>query len=149
MTETLTQTIPVTVTVTHEIPVERIKDLLCNAIEGGSNYWCNTMDRMGGITREQANYRHDVPFVEGGWLQIIEDEPGMPESQPVPTRYYEDIDGKRTECYRLDLEAIKKGLNVFAEKCPHQFADFIAENDDAETGDCFLQCILFGHVIYG
>ena len=130
MTETLTQTLPVTVTVTvtHEIPVERIKDLLCNAIEGGSNYWCNTMDRMGGITREQATYRQDVPFVEGGWLDVRDDDGGK---------------------HRLDLDAIKKGLNVFAEKCPRHFADFIAENDDAETGDCFLQCILFGEVIYG
>jgi len=128
MIETQTQTFPVTVTVTHEISVERIKDLLCTAIEsGGSNYWCNTMDRMGGITRAQATYRQDVPFVEGGWLDVRDDDGGK---------------------HRLDLEAIKKGLNIFAEKCPTHFADFIAENDDAETGDCFLQCCLFGDVIY-
>jgi len=115
-----------------KVTVQNVKDLLCNAIEGGSNYWCGTMDRKGGITRAQAEYRHDVPFVPGGWLEVCEDE--------------EEGGGRKV---RLDLEAIKKGLTVFAEKCPRQFADLLQENADASTGDCFLQCCCFGEVIYG
>lgn len=128
-TTDIVATIPVPV----QITVERVKDLLCNAIEGGSNYWVDTLDRMGGITREQAEYRQDVPFVEGGWLELVEGE--------------EDC-GKGRK-FRIDLEAIKKGLTVMAEKYPKAFADFINENDDAETGDIFLQCICFGEAIYG
>jgi hypothetical protein len=119
---------PVTVTLTHEISESRIRDLFCNAIEGGSNYWCNSMDRKGNISREQAPYRQDVPFVEGGWLDVRDDDGGK---------------------HRVDREAIVKGLKTLAEKYPKHFADFLSENDDAETGDVFLQCICFGEVIYG
>jgi len=58
----------------------------------------------------------------------------------------EDDDGAE---YRLDLEAIRKGLRVMADKFPKHFGDVLDENDDAETGDVFLQCCLFGDVIYG
>lgn len=126
-TDTLT-----TIAVPQNITVQRIKDLLCCAIEGGSNYWCETMDRKGGITQKQAEYRQDVPFVEGGWLEVVP---------------YED-DGKGKK-FRLDLDTIKKGLTIFAEKYPRHFGDFVQENDDAETGDVFLQCCCFGEAIYG
>jgi hypothetical protein len=116
------------VTVTKNIKEQDIKDLLCNAIEGGSNYWCNFMDRMGGISPKVAPYRQDVPFVEGGWLEVVDEE------------------GK---AYRLDRAAIEKGMNIFADKYPKHFADFINENADATTGDVFLQCCVFGEAIYG
>jgi hypothetical protein len=111
------------------ITVERIKDLLCSAIEGGSNYWVGTLDRKGGITRAQAEYRQDVPFVKGGWLELIEQ------------------DDEKT--HRLDIKKIKSGMQVFATKFPRHFGDFMDENDDAETGDVFLQCCIFGDTIYG
>jgi hypothetical protein len=118
------------VTLTQTVDEQRLKDLLCNAIEGGSNYWCASMDRMGGVTRKQAEYRQDVPFVSGGWLEVVDGED----------------EGKK---HRLDRAAIEKGLQVFAEKYPKHFADMMAENDDATTGDVFLQCCIFGDAIYG
>ena len=124
-----------TINPSHKITVERIKDLLCNAIEGGSGYWIKTLDRMGGIDCEQARYRQDVPFVEGGWLELVE----LNEEWQNATAFK----------YRIDLEVIKTGLTIFAAKYPRHFADFIAENDDADTGDIFLQCCCFGEAIYG
>jgi hypothetical protein len=35
-----------------------------------------------------------------------------------------------------------------AVECPRHFADFLNEKADAVTGDAFLQCCLFGEVIY-
>jgi hypothetical protein len=32
---------------------------------------------------------------------------------------------------------------------PRHFADLVNENDDADTGDAFVQCCVFGEVIYG
>lgn len=116
------------VTVMTKVDEQRIRDLLCNAIEGGSNYWCASMDRMGGITKAQAEYRQDVPFVEGGWLEVVDEE------------------GK---AHRLDRAAIDKGMTIFAEKYPRHFADMMNENDDATTGDVFLQCCIFGEAVYG
>ena len=51
--------------------------------------------------------------------------------------------------YRLDLDAIERGLQAMAEKFPKHFADILGENDDAITSDVLLQCCLFGYVIYG
>lgn len=119
-----------TVNLTLNIPQERIADLLCCAIEGGSTYWCSSCDRQGGISQEQAPYRQDVPFVNGGWLEVCDGE-------------------NKNKAYRLDLNAIKKGLNVMATKYPKHFADFMAENEDAITGDVFFQCCVFGDAIYG
>jgi len=114
------------------ITVQRVKDLLYNAIEGGSNYWVGTLDRMGGISQEAAPYRQDVPFVEGGWLELEEQE-----------------QSGKAKTFRIDLNTIKAGLEVMAKKYPKHFTNFIAENDDAETGDVFLQCICFGELVYG
>jgi len=36
-----------------------------------------------------------------------------------------------------------------AEKYPRHFHNFLEENDDAETGDVFIQCCLFGEIVYG
>jgi len=62
-----------------------------------------------------------------------------------------DIEGDLNEppWKRLDLDAIKKGLQIIAEKYPRHMGDFLNENDDADTGDVFLQCCLFGDAIYG
>jgi hypothetical protein len=47
------------------------------------------------------------------------------------------------------LHAIKNGL-VVCDNCDNPasktFADFLKEDDDATTGDVFLQCCLFGEV---
>jgi hypothetical protein len=121
-----------TVTVPVSIPIQRVKDLLCNAIEGGSNYWVGTLDRKGGKTQAQAEYRQDVPFVKGGWLELVEQE-----------------QSGKAKSFEISRNTIQNGLRIMAEKYPKHFINFIQENDDAETGDVFLQCICFGEIVYG
>lgn len=123
----------ISIMVPYHVTVERVQDLLCNAIEGGSNYWVEYMDRYGEDCRS-VEYRQEVPFVKGCWLEVKDIGDGINHDGGV---------------FKIDLEAIKKGLAVMAEKYPKAFADFINENDDAETGDMFLQCVCFGEVIYG
>lgn len=122
--------------VPFHVTVEQVKDLLGTAIEsGGSNYWVDTLDRDNKTTRSEAQYRQEVPFVKGGYLTLVEQGEDAP-------------DGKG-RVFRIDLKAIKKGLAVFAQKYPKDFADFMNENDDADTADIFLQCVCFGDAIYG
>jgi len=45
--------------------------------------------------------------------------------------------------------ALERGLEVLAKKAPHLLGDFLADNEDAITGDAFLQCVVLGDVIYG
>ena len=45
---------------------------------------------------------------------------------------------------------IIRGLQTFSTFANgRHFKDFLYENEDAMTGDCFLQCCVFNEVIYG
>lgn len=114
------------ISIPTSITTENIKDLLCNAIEGGSNYWIETITRYN-ATVDQAEYRQDVPFA-GGFLELV------------------DIEDDK---HIVDLNSIKKGLKIFQEKYPWHLQNLIKDNADAETGDVFLQCCVYGEVIYG
>jgi hypothetical protein len=121
----------------HEVTLEQISNLLCSAFEGGSNYWY-TIEKfikpkeLKFRTDEDQIFRHlDYPLNEGGALIIG------------------DMEDEDSEPKRLDLQAIQKGLQIMAKKYPKQMMDFLNDNDDAETGDIFLQCCVFGDAIYG
>jgi hypothetical protein len=118
-----------------EVAEQRLQDILTNALEGGSNYWyfIKEFNYPEGQTKESLGieFAHvELPF-KGGSLTFIDQE---------------EDDGKE---YTLDLEAIRKGTEVMAEKYPKHFSDFLAEDDDAITADVWLQCCLFGEAIYG
>ena len=124
----------VKVAVTMKVSLERMKDLLTDALEGGSNYWYIIKDYRlpAGKTVKDFEFPHnDIPFAEGGAALI-----GDLEDESVTPKW-------------LDLPALIKGLRVMARKYPRHFTDFINENDDAITADVYLQCCLFGEVIYG
>ena len=111
---------------------QRVQDLLCCALEGGSNYWYEITKYIypEGLIRSDMEYPHlELPF-RGGSLSISDIEDG-------------DF------CGELNLEACKRGLQVMADKYPQHYADFITENEDADTGDVFLQCALLGEIVYG
>lgn len=131
--------------VTLEITNEQIKNLLCTAFEGGSNYWARIDSykyakglehkdfQDGGKFQVKGNYWHPsqiIPLVEGCAVIIKDME-----------------DSGKT--YTLNLETIHKGMAVMAEKYSQHFSNFYTSNDDAITGDVFLQCCLFGKIIYG
>jgi hypothetical protein len=109
---------------------QRIKDLLCNALEGGSNYWYE-IESFVNPNKITVECRHlDLPFIEGCGLMIADSEGDM---------------GTKL----LNREAMEKGLNIMSEKYPLHFSNFMTENDDAETGDVFLQCALYGEIVFG
>jgi hypothetical protein len=118
----------------------RAADLLVSALEGGSNYWYQIESsvkpeaeaRPWGAEEYTPTYIA-YPFSSGGAI-IISD--------------MEDEDGEE---YTLNKKAIARGKKVMStdERYSHYYADVLKENDDAETGDVFLQLCLFGEVIYG
>lgn len=129
-----------------QFKMSRVMDLVCTAIEGG---YCsftivekvkppelkNTMDGFSEYMKpaERCVYPHvDYAFNKGGAVKFKD-------------KYGDEPD----KVYTLDLESLEKGIGVFAEKVPHQFAEWLKENDDAVTGDCYLQCCLLGDVVYG
>lgn len=124
----------ITVPITLEIPAQRINDLLTSAFEGGSNYWAKVENNS---EPRPAEYLSDVPMA-GGWVRMYALDDGGKYVAP---------DGKKE--WTLDRAAIEKGLLIMARDHGRHFGNFMAENDDAETGDVFLQCCLFGEVVFG
>ncbi len=112
-------------TVTIEKPEPQImSDLLCTAFEGGSSHW-SELEALGvpGATELL------VSLNEGAALVV------------------QDIE--RGNTYELTLESCLRGWQVLHDSYPKQWAAAMAEDGDAETGDIYLQCCLFGEVIYG
>ena len=118
----------------------RVAYLLCSALEGGSNYWAEIKSAkkpkefsfildadLGGEDPEPCIL--DYPF-NGGSITFADSEGDMPDSV-------------------LDLEAIGKGLQVMATNYSGHWQDVINEKEDAATGDVFLQCCLYGEIIFG
>lgn len=114
--------------------------LLCNAFEGGSNYWyfIEKFQYPKGKTRKDFEYPHLELPIKGGALTIkdMEGDQGTGEHA-------------KAKLYRLDLKALERGWKIMHDKYPHHYADAITGQDDATTGDVFLQCCVFGDVIYG
>ena len=120
------------ITVKHED--QRVQDLLCNALEGGSNYWyqIRAYNFPEGATKASLGieFTHlELPFKEGGSITIGALGHEMPDKV-------------------LDRKSLRRGLALMANNHPNHYADFLKENDDATTGDVFLQCCLYGKAEY-
>ena len=114
-------TVSVTVRAYHTIDKDRLENLLISAFEGGSNYWVKW-----------------VKAVEGGDIYAAAFEAG------VRVR----ADGE-AHARLLNLTAMQNGMQDMADAHPRHMADILSGNDDATTGDVFLQLCLFGELVYG
>ena len=106
----------------NKLTVEIQKNLLCSALEGGSNYWYMITD----YNESGSKYVSDKPFEDGGYLTIT--------------------DGEITKT--LTKVDFKIAGELMLENHIKHFSDAINETDDAVTGDVFLQLAMFGEVIY-
>jgi hypothetical protein len=135
-----------TMEIVQDIPLSRFADLLVSAFEGGSNYWYNIesfkkpekfTELCGHETAEEAAmYRHMSYAVNPGGAIVVSDRVGCEEGDTVTKA-------------ELNLSVIRVGAILMAKQYPLHWANFVSGNDDAETGDVFLQCCVFGKIIYG
>lgn len=134
-----------------DVPLERVRDLLCNAFEGGVGYWCRIMkyEYPEGKTAKSYVYRHCEVVPDGGVMYLrdcSDDDYG--DSENVDAEW-EKLPESEKEEWTLTHSKLIKGLQTMATKYPHHFNNFIKDNDDAETADVFVQCCLFGEIVYG
>jgi hypothetical protein len=126
-------------TITIEVPDERIYNLLCSANDGAIEYWIDTMDVTTGTEPHP-------PGLDVGVAALS----GHAEIAPLTGGCWTITSGEDTpRTDTLDRVACNRGLQVMATKYPRHFADVMTENDDAVTADVFMQCALFGEIIYG
>lgn len=134
---------PVIVNCAIPVPFERITNCITGTIEGGSTYWCNTFQTADDNTSTSLYqsirnagdvwYDSEVFWEQGGKAILEFDKPTDADS------------GTRT----IGKAELVNGLAVMASVAPRHFGDLINENDDATTHDVFLQCVLFGEIIFG
>jgi hypothetical protein len=129
-----------TTIVQTEVPLQRVADLLCSAMEsGGIAYWaCVERTRK---PRKPIAYTSpkdgaiyplmDYPLCKGGAVIL------------------RDTEDEKRALLVLDFEAIQRGLALMPVRSPRHWADFVAEDSDANTADVFVQLCVFGEVIYG
>ena len=122
------------IAVDYQIPEQRVQDLLCCALEGGSNYWYVLKEKRYPPGQDKDSLGMEFPHLElpfkGGSLVIG------------------DWEGQEKDSV-LDIEAVKRGLALLSHEYPLLWGEFLKENEDAETGDVFLQLACFGKVIFG
>lgn len=140
-----TETIFTEVQVNYPITEDSVRNLLVSALEGGSNYWMSLLkyEFPPNTTREDfTEGQYTVPDGNDNW-PIAYVLPFVPRGGIV-------LQDKEEDCtHTLIVEKIVQGLRTMANKYPTHFMDFINENDDAETADVFLQCCIFGEIVYG
>ena len=124
-----------TIEITTEVRIEeqKIKDLLCCAFEGGSNYWIGKIKYTNPNDIEVNHGYVDLPFIEGCCVTVYDTE-------------YDEEEGKYKGV--LNKESIQSGMQILADKYPHHWKDINQDNEDANTGDAYLQCCLFGEVVF-
>jgi len=127
------------VTVPINVDFERVYCLLTTAFEGGSNYWYKVVKYVAPNDKDlywddedksELYRRMQYPLSKGGAVILTTSQ------------------GDKKH-YQLDLETLERGLLVMATNYRRHFDDMINEQDDADTGDVFLQCCLFGELVYG
>ena len=117
--------------ITLEISDEILLNLLCSAFEGGSNYWYTDVAEHTDPTHaDDENCHHWAEWnpVYGGSI-VVTDEEG--------------------EKHLIDRAALQRGMQIMVQNYPQHFDNVITGDDDAETGDVFLQCCCFGEIVYG
>lgn len=139
-----TDTKALAVDVKLAVPRQRVAQLLVCAIEGGISYWC-----------ERQEFKKKEPEA---WEPVLDAGDEKPSRWPMydypllpggEVSFKADDGSGEVKTYKLNLETLTNGLALMAEKCPHQFANFMQENEDAGTGDVFVQLCCFGEVVYG
>lgn len=104
-----------------ELSKKDVVGLFISACEGGSNYWCAK-------------------------LTPVKDKGDAYESMLTGFVLTDSEDGGKTVI--VTPAKILKAVRLFPKKAPYQFAQLLSENDDADTGDQFLQLCAFGEVRY-
>jgi len=112
--------------------LKNIENLLISSLEGGSNYWYTIVDHnMSDFAGYNPKpYLSTLSTKENGFILIQDKENQL----KIP--------------FRVDLKSLNEGFGIFKEKYVDHYQDAINENDDAITGDIFLQCVVFGKVIF-
>lgn len=133
--------VSVTVTTTVEVPISIISNAIVGAFEGGSTEWVQSADLISGWRTDQPP---GVRMVWWGYEEVFANPFEISVEFDDPNSAT-DTTAKRT----VKNEDIGRALALMANKSASHFADLIAENDDADTHDVFMQYLILDDIVYG
>lgn len=122
------------VQVEFEITPQRIADLVCTGIEGGeANHWLHYF-------RNRTACDPGNPWYSTAdfWEQ---------KNITIEVAYDDGLTGDPVTKMITEKD-VHAAMRKFAEQHPTHFRDFLDENEEAYTGDTFLQLLILGDVIY-
>lgn len=125
----------IAVQTTIEVSLSQVQNLLISALEGGSNYWCQIAGYQyaEGKKANAYEFRHVEVVFDGGKILLNE---------------FGD-EGDTIQQFVVGLDELKEGIRRMARDDTYHWKNIVEENDDAETGDVFLQMTLFDEIRYG
>lgn len=133
------------VKITIKITAQKIADMMISAIEGNhmTRSWCaglywNTQEATPPNWTGGPWYAN--PDMYDGCFQIEVHEI-VDESKPAQ--------GDNVKIHKCNQFAVQRGIELMARSNPRHFGDWMADQDDGETADIFLQCVALGEVRYG
>lgn len=117
------------VSTSHIMTDKQLEYLFVTAFEGGSNYWYHELRSIetSSIKEDKSEAFYDNIMMHG--FKLVDTYTGKTH-EIVPTEYW-------------------LALQRMADNQHKHFRDIVNDNVDAETGDVFLQTLVFGKVIYG
>ncbi len=118
-----------------EIDPQMVADLMVTAIEGGSNYWVNSI-----VLKEAKTPNRTEPWYAN---------PALYEDAFHIKVYEMDEEGQPTEEHYIGQHGMRVGLEKMANKAPGHFTNIVSDQWDAETADVFLQYVVLGDIVYG
>jgi hypothetical protein len=121
-----------------EVTPQKVSDQFVTAFEGGSNYWLQTAKlwKADNKPTDTPWYACPAVFEKSFEIELGYDDPDGYEGEGKGRKRITDVD-------------VRRGLEVMARTCPKLFAELMADEGDADTADVFVQCALFGEVVYG
>lgn len=117
-----------------ECHVSDLDGIIVTAAEGGINYWARI-----------RNYK----------IRALDEPEKYPDGCSMEVQEDEVMGGTDPLWVKVDRMLVAKGIQVMAEKYPHQLRALIASGScgdyapDAEVCDVIVQCGVFGEIVYG
>ena len=157
-----TQTHEFTIFAPTKITPALVDEILSGAFEGGSNYWCGKVRKVG--TGEPAELAADLVAAERDewWTTyteflyneensaivyvIDENVPDWDIVDGVLIRYAKTME---EETHSFNLASIRQAFTKIATKWTWHYNNLMKGNADGETYDVFFQVAVFGDIIYG
>jgi hypothetical protein len=129
--------------VSYNITLEHFDNIICAALEGGSNYWCKLKFSE---FRDQLQDRRDNENPNG--LHTIEK---IALTLFGNAQFYFNVyDCVSNELIgKVSQKSFLRGLRIAARKYPQIFQKLLEEQFDAGDADTIFQLAAMGKVVYG